>query len=52
MKENLNVFDFELSQEDMNTIASLDLNKSAFFSHQDPAVVERFMNFVKPKALD
>lgn len=30
MIENLNVFDFELSQADMDTIAKLDLNKTQF----------------------
>jgi len=30
MKENLNIFDFELSEEEMNRIATLDLNKTQF----------------------
>lgn len=30
MIENLNIFDFELSEEDMNTIATLDLDKTQF----------------------
>ena len=40
MKENLDIFDFELSQEDMDTIASLNKDTSSFFSHYDPATVE------------
>jgi diketogulonate reductase-like aldo/keto reductase len=39
--ENIAVFDFELSREDMERIASLDTKTSLFFSHADPAVVRR-----------
>ena len=39
MKENFNVFDFELAQEDMDVISKLDKNESSFFSHQDPSIV-------------
>jgi 2,5-diketo-D-gluconate reductase A len=38
--ENFNVFDFELSDEDMGSIASLDTKKSMFFDHRDPAMVK------------
>ena len=40
MAENLDVFDFQLSQEDMVAIRALDDGQSAFFSHYDPATVE------------
>lgn len=40
MAENLAVFDFQLSQEDMVAIRALDDGQSAFFSHYDPATVE------------
>lgn len=40
MLENINIFDFELNQEDMQTIASLNKDTSSFFSHYDPATVE------------
>lgn len=43
MQENLNVFDFELSQEDMLEIEKFDTGKSAFFEHTDPKVV-RFLH--------
>lgn len=42
MKQNFNVFDFELSAEDMDIIAGLDKKQSSFFSHQDPSMVEWF----------
>ena len=38
--ENFNIFDFELSAEDMDAITSLDTRKSLFFDHRDPAMVK------------
>lgn len=38
--ENFNIFDFDLSQEEMETIATLDTKKSLFFSHNDPEIVK------------
>lgn len=49
MEENYQVFDFELSDEDMNTISSLDKAQSSFFSHTDPAMVEWFVNMVEER---
>ncbi len=49
MQENLNVFDFALSAEDMQEIAALDTAQSAFFSHQDPAMVEWFAKMVEER---
>ena len=47
--DNLNVFDFELSNEEMEQIASLDKGHSVFFSHQDPAIVEWFGQMVEER---
>ena len=49
MQENLNVFDFTLPEEDMASIAALDTKTSAFFSHDDPAMVEWFVNMVEER---
>ena len=38
MKENISIFDFELDQDDMNEIKSLD-GKKSFFDHQDVQTV-------------
>jgi 2,5-diketo-D-gluconate reductase A len=39
MRENIDVFDFELTDEDMARIAALDTGASLFFDHRDPAMV-------------
>lgn len=49
MEENVNVFDFELTTEDMAEIADLDKNTSSFFSHSDPNMVEWFVKIVKER---
>lgn len=49
MIQNLNVFDFALSDEDMATIASLDQATSSFFSHYDPNMVEWFVRMVEER---
>lgn len=40
MKENFDVFDFELSAADMDAITALDSKESSFFDHRDPAMVK------------
>jgi 2,5-diketo-D-gluconate reductase A len=40
MEENFNIFDFELSAEDMEAIKAIDTKASAFFDHRDPVMVK------------
>lgn len=40
MEENINVFDFELSADDMKVLITLDRNESQFFDHRDPVAIE------------
>lgn len=40
MEENINVFDFKLTKEEMQRIEGLDGGESLFFSHYDPKTVE------------
>jgi 2,5-diketo-D-gluconate reductase A len=40
IEENFDVFDVELSPEDMEAIATLDRKESSFFDHRDPAMVK------------
>lgn len=50
MQENLNVFDFSLTREEMAAIGALDKKQSAFFSHQDPNMVEWFVKMVEARS--
>lgn len=49
MEQNINVFDFTLSDEDMQRISQLDLRQSLFFSHYDPQTVKWLCNYGKSK---
>ena len=49
MQQNFELFDFELSAEEMARIAALDTKTSSFFSHQDPAMVEWFAQMVEER---
>ena len=45
MEQNLDIFDFELSADDMAAIADLDTGHSLFFDHHDPETVKMFMGW-------
>ena len=46
MKENFDIFDFTLTDDEMKRIEALDTGKSLFFSHHDPETVKWFMSIV------
>jgi diketogulonate reductase-like aldo/keto reductase len=47
MIQNIDVFDFELTTEDMELITALDKGESLFFSHYDPQTVEYLTGLVR-----
>ena len=49
MQQNFDVFDFTLSDEDMQRIRQLDLGHSLFFSHYDPQTVKWLCDYGKSK---
>lgn len=49
MRENIDVFDFTLSDDEMAMIATLDKKQSSFFSHTDPNMVEWFVKMVEER---
>ncbi len=49
IKQNFNVFDFELTSEDINQINQLDTGTSLFFNHQDPKMVDWFDSIVQER---
>ena len=45
MRQNIDIFDFSLSDEDMAVIATLDTGKSLFFNHHDAETARMFMGW-------
>lgn len=52
MAQNIDVFDFSLTNEDMAKIRALDTLQSSFFSHSDPAMVEWFVKMVEERKMN
>jgi len=49
MVQNIDVFDFKLTDDDMAKISSIDRRESSFFSHYDPKMVEWFVKMVEER---
>lgn len=49
MQENYDIFDFELSNEDMEKISAMDEKKTLFVDHETPEAVELFYKFVEER---
>ena len=45
MRQNIDIFDFELTAEDMASISTLDTGKSLFFDHHDAETTRMFMDW-------
>jgi diketogulonate reductase-like aldo/keto reductase len=41
--ENADIWNFELTKENMDAITTLDANKSAFFNHRDPKIIAEWV---------
>ena len=46
--ENFNIFDFDLSPEDMAAMRTLDTKTSSFFDHRDPNIVKALSEATRP----
>ena len=49
MLENIDVFDFVLSKEDMEKIKTINKDLSSFFAHNQPETVERFVQILEER---
>lgn len=49
IKENFDIYSFELDNDDMKEIETLDTKTSSFFSHQDPGIIEWFGQLIQER---
>lgn len=51
MRENLDIFDFELTTEDKAKISLMETSTSQFFKHDDPASVDYFAKLIEERGI-
>lgn len=49
IKENFDIYLFELDNDDMKKIETLDTKTSSFFNHQDPGIIEWFGQLIQER---
>lgn len=49
IKENFDIYSFELDNDDMKKIETLDTKTSSFFSHQNPGIIEWFGQLIQER---
>lgn len=49
IKENINIFDFQLSAQEMELIKMLDTSESIFFDFEDPKTIDMFLGFIEQR---
>lgn len=49
IRENFDIYSFELDNDDMKKIETLDTKTSSFFSHQDPGIIEWFGQLIQER---
>lgn len=47
MKQNIDIFNFELSENDINKISALDKKESSFFNHQEASSIEMLASLIR-----
>ena len=50
MEQNIDIFDFRLTDDDMTAITGLDTGTSLFFDHNTPEAVDMMVRLVKERA--
>lgn len=47
MLQNIDIFDFELTKDDIDKISTLDKKESFFFNHQEASSIEMLASLIR-----